>query len=198
MSKITLTFMQRFMGNLDTAIRTFVGGITGDKADLQTTNKDSLVDAINEVAQGGGGGGSTTLGGLTDVTLTNPSSDQVLKYDGEKWVNGSGGSGSSTLADLTDVSLNTPTTGQLLQFNGTAWVNVDNNVSFKSQTLAANATSVTFTGIPTTGNYITDIFTSKAGLDYESINDSTAGTLVVTYEAQSSAVTVYLRLEKVG
>ena len=34
------------------------------------------------------GGGSSTLGGLSDVTLTTPSNNQILKYDGSKWVNG--------------------------------------------------------------------------------------------------------------
>ena len=61
-------------------------------------------------------------------------------------------------------------------------------------TLSANATSVTFTGLPTSGNYIYDIFTSKAGLCYNSINDATSGQITVTYDAQSSAVTVYLKV----
>jgi hypothetical protein len=42
---------------------------------------------------GGGGGGSSTLAGLTDVDISNPSDGQTLVYDAasEKWVNGSGG-----------------------------------------------------------------------------------------------------------
>lgn len=47
----------------------------GTLADLQTTAKDNLVDAINEVAQGGGGGGSTwtkigTETGTNPITIT--------------------------------------------------------------------------------------------------------------------------------
>ncbi len=34
-----------------------------------------------------GGGGSTTLGGLTDVTLTSPQTGEVLIYNGTDWVN---------------------------------------------------------------------------------------------------------------
>lgn len=167
MSKITLSFMQRFMGELDTAIRNFVGGITGDLSELETTDKTSLVDAINEVKTGSSV--VTSLAGLDDVLVTTPSNGQVLKYNvtEHKWENAneSGGGGSAT---------------------------------YMSQTLSAGSTSVTFTGVPTTGNLALDIYTSKAGLDYTSLDDSTAGTLIVTYEAQSSAVTVYLRIEVIS
>jgi hypothetical protein len=56
----------------------------------------------------GGGGGSSTLSGLTDVTISTPSSGQVLKYNGSAWVNdtdatGSGGGGGTV--DLLEVML---------------------------------------------------------------------------------------------
>ena len=43
----------------------------------------------------GGGGGSSTLSGLTDVDLTNPSDGQTLVYNAAsgKWENGAGGGG---------------------------------------------------------------------------------------------------------
>lgn len=103
MSKITLSFMQRFMGELDTAIRNFVAS----------------------------------------------------QIDGKQ---------------------NVPT--------------------LMSQILATGNTSVTFTNVPTTGVNIVDIYTDKTGLDYTSIDDSTAGTLIVTYEPQISATTVYLKIER--
>jgi len=60
-----------------------------------------------------------------------------------------------------------------------------------TQTLAAGSTSVTFTGVSTTSNSKLDVYTSQVGLDYTGI--SVSGTSVtVSYEAQSSAVTVYL------
>lgn len=37
----------------------------------------------------GGGGGSSTLAGLSDVTITSPSTGQVLAYNGTKWANAS-------------------------------------------------------------------------------------------------------------
>ena len=44
---------------------------------------------------GGGGGGSSTLAGLTDVDISNPSDGQSMVYDAatEKWVNGESAGG---------------------------------------------------------------------------------------------------------
>lgn len=55
---------------------------------LSTVAK-TLVGAINEAAQGGGGG-SSTLAGLSDVTITNPTDGQSLIYDivYKVWKNG--------------------------------------------------------------------------------------------------------------
>ena len=67
----------------------------------------------------------------------------------------------------------------------------------KSQTLAANATSVTFTGIPTSGNYMIDFYISD-GSNYSAINTATAGQVTLTYDAIASARTVYCRIEEVS
>ena len=61
-----------------------------------------------------------------------------------------------------------------------------------TQTLAASSTSVVFTGVPTTGTNMIELYTDKAGLDYDSVDDSTSGQLTYTFEAQSAAVTCYL------
>jgi len=60
-------------------------------SDLETTSK-IIINAINEAAQSGGTGGASSLGELTDVTITSPSTGQVLTYDATsgKWVNGAG------------------------------------------------------------------------------------------------------------
>lgn len=65
-----------------------------------------------------------------------------------------------------------------------------------TQTLAANATSVTFTNVPTTGDNLIDFFTSIP-LDYTDIIVSTPGQITLVYPAQESAVTVYCRIEAV-
>ena len=79
------------------------------------TNKE-LTDAL-----------PSDLNDLSDVTLTTPSSGQILKYDGAKWVNGSGGGGASALTDLTDVSFYDEQDGQVLTYdaNSGLWVNAD-------------------------------------------------------------------------
>lgn len=73
--------------------------------------------------------GATTLAGLTDVILTNPTQGQVLKWDGQHWVNsadavGSGGGGSVG----TDPTFNSVTTTQLnvqnVEFTGTGAVTI--------------------------------------------------------------------------
>jgi len=66
--------------------------------------------------------------------------------------------------------------------------------TFKSQTLAAGSTSVTFTGIPTTGDYIVDIFTST-GIGYNELVPS-GSSLTVNFDEQSDSVTVFCKIEK--
>ena len=88
----------------------------------------------------------------------------------------------------TQNSTNPVTSGGLY----TAFGDKENAPTIKTATLAAAATSVTFTGIPTTGNNTIDVYTSKAGLDYTAVDDTTSGQLTYTFEAQSAAVTVYL------
>lgn len=51
-----------------------------------TTNSTSIT--INST---GGGGGSSNLDGLTDVTITGPSVNQTLIYNGSQWVNAAQG-----------------------------------------------------------------------------------------------------------
>lgn len=73
----------------------------------------------------------------------------------------------------------------------------DAGTTVKTATLAAGSTTVTFTGVPTTGNNLIDVYTSKAGLEYTSVDDTTAGQLTYTFEEQSAAVTVYLVIREV-
>ena len=66
-----------------------------------------------------------------------------------------------------------------------------------TQTLAANATSVTFTSIPTTGNNLIDFYID-GGANYTAINTATAGQITLTYDATSSARTVYCEIKEVS
>lgn len=110
------TFDANTMNNMEGRIAdqfSVVDQRTGALTDLDTTDKSSLVAAINEVAQGGGGGGSSTLAGLTDTSISSPTNGQVLKYNStsSKWENAneSGGSGTAKqiiiTCDLTEETL---------------------------------------------------------------------------------------------
>lgn len=76
--------------------------------------------------------------------------------------------------------------------------NKEDNATIKTATLAAGATSVTFTDIPTTGNNLIEVYTSVAGLDYTAVDDTTAGQLTYTFESQSGAVIVILTIREVS
>ena len=62
-----------------------------------------------------------------------------------------------------------------------------------SQELKKGDTSVTF-DVPTEGDNFIEIFTSVDGLDYELLDDSTAGKVTITYEAQAKDVTIFLKI----
>ena len=66
------------------------------------------------------------LGGLTDVTISNPQNGQVLTYNAtlQHWVNGQ--SGGSSIGDLDDVTITSATDGDTFIFDGSAqvWKNV--------------------------------------------------------------------------
>lgn len=76
----------------------------------------------------GGSTGATTLSQLSDVYITSPTSGQVLKFNGTKWVNGtdSTGSGGGSIGD--DPTFNSVTTSTLnvkdINFTGTGPVNI--------------------------------------------------------------------------
>jgi hypothetical protein len=63
-------------------------------------------------------------------------------------------------------------------------------------TLAASATQVVLSGLPSSGTNLIEFYTSVPGLDYTAISVSgTSATL--TYEAQSTATTVYAVITEV-
>ena len=68
-------------------------------------------------------------------------------------------------------------------------------ISIKTAVLTAGSTSVTFTDIPTSGDYLIDFYTS-AGINYTSINKSNSS-VSLTFEPQESNVTVYCEIKEV-
>lgn len=70
--------------------------LNGRKFTEMDTSKEYRYDAENQQwLQQAGGGGSSTLSGLTDVDISNPTDGQTLVYNAEtgKWENGAGGGG---------------------------------------------------------------------------------------------------------
>lgn len=66
----------------------------------------------------------------------------------------------------------------------------------KKETLAANATSVTFTDLPTTGDNIIRFYI-EGGANYTAIDVSTPGQVALTYAAENTARAVYCTIEEV-
>lgn len=61
---------------------------------------------------------------LSDIELSSLSSNQILQYDGTKWINAdASASGVTVLSGMSDVQISSPSSGQILQYNGTNWVN---------------------------------------------------------------------------
>lgn len=81
------TFATR-VGTEFKSIRTLIGGSgTSDISALTTTNKTSLVAAVNEVKAAVGAGSATNLDDLTDVVISSPATGHVLRHNGTAFVN---------------------------------------------------------------------------------------------------------------
>ena len=65
-----------------------------------------------------------------------------------------------------------------------------------SNNVFASETTTTFTGIPTSGTNKITICSSIAGVGITDIDDSTSGTVTITFEAQSEPMTIYLIIEE--
>lgn len=65
-----------------------------------------------------------TLGGITDVSLSTPANQQVLRFNStsNKWENADL-SETISLGSLSDVGISGPSSGQYLRYNGTTWAN---------------------------------------------------------------------------
>ncbi len=80
--------------NLQSFVNTFTLPITdGSNGQVLGTNGSGTLSFITPSTVG-------SLDDLSDVTITSPSTDQVLKYNGTAWVNGTGGSSNITTQGL--------------------------------------------------------------------------------------------------
>lgn len=87
----------------------------------------TIGNTTKNIPSGGGGGGSSTLAGLTDTTISSPSSGQILAYDSStsKWVN------------TTEKDPTVP-----------AWAKAANKPSYTASEVGALATGTTLDNIP--------------------------------------------------
>jgi hypothetical protein len=115
---------------------------------------------------------SLSLSSLSGVSLSAPSSNQVLQYNGTNWVNASVSSGVTSLAAMGDVQLSSLSNGEVLQYNGTKWV--DSTISerctvpvrqtvLNGSVLASTGTANFLSaGIKTPTQYIVEVYNNLA------------------------------------
>jgi hypothetical protein len=73
------------------------------QANIDNSNKLATTAFVQNLIEesGGGGGGATSLNSLSDVTLSSPTPNQILKYNGSIWINST--LSSSNLSDSGDL-----------------------------------------------------------------------------------------------
>jgi hypothetical protein len=64
------------------------------------------------------------LGDLSDIALEELAEGDILRYDGENWVNSE-----LSFSSIVGVNLNSPEVNQVLKFNGTSWTNENEDSS---------------------------------------------------------------------
>lgn len=106
----------------------------GDDANFSTTVSNRIGAAENRLDDLEARPNIVNLDSISDVAVTSPSNNQVLKYTGTQWENSilAAVAISNSYIDLNNkptlasfTTLTSPTSGQVLQYNGTNWVNGD-------------------------------------------------------------------------
>jgi hypothetical protein len=118
-------------------IKKFVGAAKSDPADNDLRANaiyDFIYDGtdmlLTSLLGNAPSAGASTLDDLTDVTITSPATDDVLKYNGSAWVNGSAPSASGTRPGLAYQYLH-------------AEKNVDQNLTFSTYGLGVSTSTQT-------------------------------------------------------
>ena len=83
------------------------------------------------------------LGDLSDITLEELAEGDILRYDGENWINSE-----LSFSSLVGVNLNSPEINQVLKFNGTSWTNENEDSSLTVSALE-DLTNVEITDLAT-------------------------------------------------
>lgn len=119
-----LSNLQTFITDVATQLKAVKTSITGSATSLSltgltTTDKSSLVAAVNEVKAAVGAGSPTTLDDLTDVVISAPTTGHLLRHNGTNWVNALGTTHfAAASAVLTAIAALTNADNKLIQFSG--------------------------------------------------------------------------------
>ena len=68
--------------------------------------------------------------------------------------------------------------------------------TYKTATLEAGETTVTFTNLPTTGNHLLFLLSNSKTLEYNEVDDSVSGSLTYTFDEQEEDVALTLKIEE--
>ena len=96
------------------------------------------------------------LAQLADVDVSSLAANQILVYDGTKWITkAAAASGASQLVDLSDVAVSSPTNGQVLTYNSTSgkWVNTTQTAA-TTITKLSQLTNESISASPTAGQVV--------------------------------------------
>ena len=143
-----------------------------------------------------GGSGSSTLAGLTDVNLTNPSNGPVLTYNStsSKWENSNASGGGDTVSwtqitgsgtKIATITINGSDTDVYAPTSGGGYTEV-------TGTLTAGSTSITLSNVAITTNSTIEVFNSL-DVPYNSKSVS-SGSVTLTFDAQQSDMGVKVRV----
>lgn len=145
-------------------------------------------------ARGAAGGGVLTFNSRNGYVVPEAHDYNAGQVDYSNTTSGMSATDVQAAIDELDGDLDT-LDGEITTINS-ALSDKEKKHTVLSQTLSVGATTVTFTGIPTSGNYIIE-FATSAGINYTEIDTSTSGQVTLTYPEQESAVTVYCDIKEV-
>lgn len=175
----------------------------GTASEIATTSKPGLVMPDGQTITIDATGliqANIGISDLNNVTITSIANGQILVYDSTAgaWKN------ANLSVSAGDVNYNNQTSGLVATKVQGAIDEVSSQMqtleskigAVTVKTLAANATSISFT-VPTTGNNLIDFWCSD-GSNYTALDDSVSGTVTLTFEASASARTVSCRIAAVS
>lgn len=193
-----------------TLAKSWAEGNTGVRPDEAVNNAKYWAG----VAQGAAGGGVTTFNGRSGVVVPQAHDYNAGQVDYDNTTSGLAATDTkSAIDELASEKADTSSLGNAAAKDSTNAVTQGstdlvesgavytglaakaNKSVVKTATLSAGSTTVTFTQLPTTGDYLIDFFTST-GINYTEIDTSVSGQVTLTYEEQEAAVTVSCEIKE--